>query len=181
MQTPHFDEAFNHTTFAWFYEYKLIIRVPSHISLLKNASILLDIDYDIEPEYEFIKLNLKKIELTGSPMKLTLSVDRQLRFLINFKRNFNQESFDSWKTKRTTGMRVTWKYNMDFKEKSIYKGYNRNFIKLTNLLVAVDSETLWKNVIAAKVKWFIKREDSSSYSKDLLNCILYLGLYFLIK
>ena len=139
--------------------------MPGHISSLENALILLDLDYDIEPEYEQIELNLRELDLTDTPMRLTFSVYRKLRFQIYFKRRFNQDEFNSWKTKRMTGMRVKWKYNEDFKEKQVFEDYNKNFIKLTNLLVAVDSETLWKNIIAAKVDWFIKREESSSYSR----------------
>ena len=139
--------------------------MPGHIASLKNASILLDIDYDIEPEYEEIEFKRIEVELTDTPMSVSFSVYRKLRFQIYFKRRFNQGEFDSWKNKRMTGMRVKWKYNGDFKEKQIFEDYNKNFIKLTNLLLAVDSETLWKNIIAAKVDWFIKREYSSSYSR----------------
>ena len=131
---------------------------------MENESILLDIDYDLEPEYEHIELNLRELDLTETPMRLTFSVYRKLRFQIYFKRRFNQDEFQSWKTKRMTGMRVKWKYIGDFKEKQVFEDYNKNFIKLTNLLVAVDSETLWENIIAAKVDWFIKREESSSFS-----------------
>ena len=131
---------------------------------MENATIHLDIDYDVEPEYEKIELDFKTLELTETPMKLTFPVHRKLKFLIYFVRRFDQEEFNSWKTKRMTGMRVKWKYNKDYKEKQMFEDYNKNFIRLTNLLVAVNSEILWENIKAAKVEWFIKREESSSYS-----------------
>ena len=108
--------------------------MPGHITSLENALILLDIDYDIEPEYEQIELNLRELDLTDTPMRLTFSVYRKLRFQIYFKRRFNQDEFNSWKTKRMTGMRVKWKYNEDFKEKQVFEYYNKNFIKLTKNL-----------------------------------------------
>ena len=60
--------------------------MPGHISSLENALILLDIDYDIEPEYEQIELNLRELDLTDTPMRLTFSVYRKLRFQIYFKK-----------------------------------------------------------------------------------------------
>ena len=144
---------------------------------MDNATIFFDIDYDIEPEYEKIKLDFKTLELTDTPMKLTFSVHRKLKFLIYFERRFDRDEFNSWKTKRMTGMRVKWKYNNEYKEKQMFEDYNKNFIRLTNLLVAVNSEILWENIKAAKVEWYIKREDSSSYSSGK---ILGLGKYFVL-
>ena len=89
---------------------------------MENATIHLDIDYDVEPEYEKIELDFKTLELTETPMKLTFPVHRKLKFLIYFVRRFDQDEFNSWKTKRMTGMRVKWKYNKDYKEKQMFEG-----------------------------------------------------------
>lgn len=130
---------------------------------MENASITVEIDYDIEPEYEQIKVDFKIMELTKSPLRMTISAHRKLKFLIYFERKFKQEEYLSWKNKRMTGMKVTWKYNQNVEQKSIFKKSNKDFIELANMLEAVQSESyLWRIIKAAKVDWFIEREDLSS-------------------
>ena len=141
----------------------LVIRVPGEISSMENASITLEIDYDLEPEYEQIRLDFKSLELTKSPLRMTISAHRKLKFLIYFERKFQKEEFISWKSKRMTGMKVKWKYNKKVEQKPIFENSNKNFIELANMLEAVHSESyLWSIVKAAKVDWFIEKEDSSS-------------------
>ena len=141
----------------------LVIRVPGEVSVMENASITVEIDYDIEPEYEQIKVDFKIIELTKSPLRMTISAHRKLKFLIYLERSFQQNEYRSWKNKRMTGMKVTWKYNQNVEQKSIFEKSNKDFIELANMLEAVHSESyLWGIIKAAKVDWFIEREDSSS-------------------
>ena len=146
----------------------LVIRVPGEVSSMENASITLEIDYDVEPEYERIRLDFKSLELTKNPLRTTISVHRKLKFLIYFERKFKIEEFISWKNKRMTGMKVKWKYNQKVEQKPIFEKNNKDFIELANILQAVHSESyLWSIVKAAKVDWFIEREDSSSKSTTI--------------
>ncbi len=146
----------------------LVIRVPGEVSSMENASITLEIDYDVEPEYERIRLDFKSLELTKNPLRTTISVHRKLKFLIYFERKFKIEEFISWKNKRMTGMKVKWKYNQKVEQKPIFEKNNKDFIELANILQAVHSESyLWSIVKAAKVDWFIEREKSSSKSTTI--------------
>ena len=141
----------------------LAIRVPGEVRVMENASITVEIDYDVEAEYERIKVDFEIIELTKSPLRMTISAHRKLKFLIYFERRFRQNEYLSWKNKRMTGMKVTWKYNQNVEQKSIFKKSNKDFIELANMLEAVHSESyLWRIIKAAKVDWYIEREDSSS-------------------
>ena len=132
---------------------------------MENASITLYIEYDVEPEYEKIRFNFEDLVLDKSPIRLTFSVHRKLKFSIYFMRDFSFEEFNSWKKKRMTGMLVTWKYNQNFKNKAYFQKSNKDFIKIANMLVEVGSErTMWNNIKDAKVDWFVEKEYSYSWS-----------------
>ena len=127
IQTPHFREAFNEENFTIRASYYMKFKPPKEMA--HNISLFLQIEYDINKEFEKIELNYKEIELSENPMLVELQLEKfRPYFDLVFKRDFvNEINFLSWKKKKMTGMKISWYYSEEFIPT---RNKNENFVSL---------------------------------------------------
>ena len=86
IQTPHFRETFNEENFTIRASYYMKFKPPKEMA--HNISLFLQIEYDINKEFEKIELNYKEIELSENPMLVELQLKKfRPYFDLVFKRD----------------------------------------------------------------------------------------------
>ena len=124
IQTPHFREAFNEENFIIKSSYFMHFKPPKDVT--QNVSLFLKIEYDINQEFEKIKVNHEELGLFENPMLVELK--KHDFFDVEFKRDFvNEANLLSWKKKKITGMKVSWDFSEDFVPA---RNKNENFVSL---------------------------------------------------
>ena len=89
IQTPHFREDFKDENFPTIALYKMRFSIPKEMTRNVNISILLEIDFDMNEEYEVISLNYGDLELGTNPMKIKYQFSSNNEVVLAFERRFS--------------------------------------------------------------------------------------------
>ena len=74
-------------------------------------------------------------------------IEDQSYFFIKYRRMMTAESLFRWKSKRNTGIRLSWSYDTKTEREYKYREDNKHFIKLANLLhTGQNKEEIWKKI-----------------------------------
>ena len=145
FSTPYFGETFHEEEFVLELTFYFSIYVPEEIRRNGRISLMIDIDYDIEESIfssEAIRLggssagfwDREKLNATLKKYKKEFSLHGDEYYFFDFKRQKSQSQYKLWKSKRHTGMRVSWYYNVTVQADQKYLGENQEFISLVNAL-----------------------------------------------
>ena len=140
FSTPHFGEIFHEEDFVKDLKFHISIYVPAEIRKNGSISLVIDIDYDIEHGKDAISRktellsvyasNNKKIDLNASQKKYKKAFS--LQGADYYRVEHTRRIPPSWKSKRHTGMRVSWYYNDTVQPDQKYLSDNQDFISLVN-------------------------------------------------
>ena len=115
VSTPFFKQPFDENTFQNHLNFMIYINVPESIQQNKNMSLVINVDYDLGEvgNSEYMKMSknpkfLKNEEIISRTYNVT--EDEDSPFLVRYMRVMNEDQLTSWKSKRNTGMKVTWYY-----------------------------------------------------------------------
>ena len=74
-------------------------------------------------------------------------IETQSYFFIKYSRWMTAENFFQWKSKRNTGLRLSWSYDATIEREYKYRDDNKPFIKLANLLHARQNKSeIWNEI-----------------------------------
>ena len=146
FSTPYFGATFNEKNFDLKLSFHITIYVPKKIRKKGSYSLVIDIDYDMEENIlsrlsEYIKVYGSKTayrdreELNATRKKynkeFSLGGDDEY-FTVSYTRDMYESTYQLWKSKRYTGMRVSWYYNDTVTPDQKYLNDNQEFISLAN-------------------------------------------------
>ena len=157
VRTPFFKkEVFEPEDFKSSLGFKLKINVPKSLQK-SNATIDIDIIYDIEVGPENIRIEYNEIELGNKTYNTTLNVTEcYIYCLIDFNRYFTKEGLEEWKNRRFTGMKVIWNMKMENvrpkeEEKFDKSLLNNVFCKMVNMIKKEqNNEKIWRIIKSNK-------------------------------
>ena len=122
--------------------YKIYIHVPDSLKNSNTTKIVFSIQYDVETssDMEYVQLgrgdyyDMKYEQLEPSEQRLDteLGLTEDKFYVQYFRRMRNQ--YKKWKTRRNTGMRVSWRYTSPAQSETKSESNNKLFILLTRAL-----------------------------------------------
>ena len=122
FSTPYFGEIFNEEDFDLRLSFSISIYVPEEIRKNASVSLVIDIDYDIEENTitgEILRVGgsnsysweHEKLNSTLKIYKKEFSLQGDESYKVSYSRAMDKSDYQWWKSKRNTGMRVSWYYN----------------------------------------------------------------------
>ena len=143
VSTPHFRETFQESNFEPYLLFKIYIYVPESLrDGNKTHSIVFSIEYDVETssDMEYVQLGrgdyydmkYQQLEPALNRLDTEIPLDDDKYYVQYFRRMKDQ--YKKWKTRRNTGMRVSWRYTSPAEPENKAKTANRLYIKLANAL-----------------------------------------------
>ena len=157
VSTVGFREPFEERKFPLYSKQKVIISLPKEIQYVENASIVIRIEHDTESR-ENIKFRYDNIDLSKKePLLMEMPVKWCGRLCaITFDRRMEEDYFKRWKSKRLTGMNISWYYNTSVQSQGYFTKRNENFIRMVNIIQQSDpkqTENIWEFVKEVKSNW----------------------------
>ena len=164
--TPHFEDKFEMAMFDGSSTYSVRLKNPfeeiydyNFNEYVFDEDIILEIDYDIHPEYECIYIDsVNDGCLNSTKNRYQTTLGKYAYKTIYFQRDFpNQDEIDKWKNKRFTGFRVNWYCSNctgALDARNTYESYESNklFVKIANLIhTGTPSDRIW-NVIKSNIE-----------------------------
>ena len=141
FSTPYFGETFHEEDFVKNLNVIVDIHVPEGIRKNGSISLVIDMDYDIEG-IEYLQVSgsttkiwsRKRLNTTQKKYKKEFSLQGEEYYSVTYSRYFTSDEYELWKSKRHTGMRVSWYYNDTVHPDQKYLSDNQDFIALVNAL-----------------------------------------------
>ena len=143
FSTPNFGETFHEDDFVLELVFHISIYVPEEIRKNGSISLVIDIDYDIggtvfSSKDEILKVygskwkNAEVLSADHKKYKKEFSLQGDTYYKVAYTRAMTPSRYEMWKSKRHTGMRVSWYYNDTVQPDQKYLSDNQEFIALVN-------------------------------------------------
>ena len=145
--TPYFREPFHEEDFLLVLTFDVTIYVPEEIRKNGSISLVIDIDYDIEGNW-FSRLVTRatrgqvyrsrelahELNDTQKKYKKEFSLQGDDFYRVTYTRDIQKKDYQFWKSKRNTGLSVSWyyKYNVTVQPEQKFLSANQEFITLVN-------------------------------------------------
>ena len=135
----------NEEDFALQLKFDVKIYVPEEIRKNQSIILVIDIDSDIEV-YSYSTEDLRVwgtkmqyadqevLNATQKKYKKEFSVQADECYFVSYRRDIRISEYKLWKSKRHTGMRVSWYYNDTVHPGKIFLSDNQEFVTLVNAL-----------------------------------------------
>ena len=163
--SPFFKYPYEAETFEKNIRFKIGFDKPKNATLTTNIEINFEFDMDFgigiigtgqyknglfqrQEEKELDHFSSSTKNFTQKFLLGTPKGDRDPYLFVELRRQMNDESWRLWRTKRNTGMRLSWSYDdPDLEPDYKYRDENKDFIKLANILHSQNNKKqLWREI-----------------------------------
>lgn len=135
-------ESFDESKFEPYFQYRIYIHVPDSLKNSNTTKIVFSIQYDVETssDMEYVQLgrgnyyDMKYEQL--DPVQKKFDTEMSLeedKFYVQYYRRMRIQ-YKKWKTKRNTGMEITWHYTSPVQSEGRPETSNRLFTRLVNAI-----------------------------------------------
>ena len=196
VSSPFFKQPFDDETFARMIRFRIRFDKPKNATATTNIELKLEFDTDKERYWEEVIIGSGHYDINGwfedenkeeileriqdptntthqFPLGATKGLlNRDPYVFFEFRRRMTADDVRRWKTKRNTGMRLSWSYD-DPKLELNYKYLeeNRGFIKLANILHNSQNRKQLRGDIKLQRNKYLQRieEEESCLGDNLLD------------
>ena len=188
VSSPFFKQPFQAETFERMLTFRIGFDKPKNATPTTNFELQLEFDTDNQRYWEEVLIGSghyrdgwfedEKMEWIEEPTNFTQKFplgtpknDRDPYLFVEFRRRMTAEDVSRWRTKRNTGIRLSWNYDdPELESDHKYREKNRDFIKLANILHSQNNkDQLWRDIKIQRNKHLQKIDEQHCIGDNLLN------------